>query len=1187
VRTARFVTSRRKELTLRVFATLADAASRPVMRPSRMEGLVGGFRVLCEPSLPGNASMYKRISTLVVIGFSVLLSLGLGTDIFLYQKLQQRVEDAASQTLLLNQTRVRVRDAQVGYLQMAQQVADLLLDPAPGAAFDEKKRQRQQACENAAAHIGAAFAATQNLELKKTLRELMDHHRRVILPLGDEILLLATTHNNAAKDIYWRKYLPAHAENLALIDEAIRLSSDELNSFNENANEGAAQALFFSRLAMILYACLGLGIAIFLGLAVTRLMKLIEKASRENQEMMDNSPDVICSFDESGRFIRVSRACERNWGYTADELIGRPYLPLVHPADIDQTLQAATTLMGGHVIRDVDNRYIHKDGSVVHNRWSAQWLSDQRQMFCVAHDVTETKRASEALQASEERTRLIVATAHDAFIGIDPSGNIIDWNQQAEATFGWSGEEMQGRSFQDLIIAPSSWASYRHTIKQLQSNDEILTANRRIELSALHRDAHELPVEFSISLIRNSETYIFSAFLRDITERKRWEMELYQAKEAAEAATSAKSGFLANMSHEIRTPMNGIIGFTDLMLGTPLSQQQHEFMTLIKSSAASLLRLLNDILDFSRMEAHKLELDAIEFDLREVIGTTLKAFSASANGKGLELTYQVGPNVPILLIGDPGRLAQIIVNLTGNALKFTEEGEIVVRVAQESQEWHSRHHALLHFSTTDTGIGLSTEQQAYIFNAFVQGDNSTTRRYGGTGLGLAIVSQLVRLMEGSLWVESDPGKGTTFHFTVRLPVPEHQPAPVQLQLRDFNNMSVLVVDDNCTNRLILEEILNSWSMQPALAKDGGEALAEMRRVAALGKPYPLILLDSCMPELGGFELARLIKETPALADTAIIMMLSSSDVSGEMEHCKALGITRCLRKPVTPSELFDAIMATLSGAADRSLMVDGVRAERPKPSRILNVLVAEDHVINEKVVTEILRDRGHVPYVARNGIEVLRMLEQQSFDVILMDGQMPEMDGYQATIEIRQREKESGKHVRIIALTAAAMRDDRNLCLAVGMDDYLAKPIDADVLLQRLESEQESTIYPLAANTVEETAVVIKAFDVASALRQVKGKQTFLKQLAHVFLQEMPHTMADILAAVTARDALQLERTAHRLKGAAITLNAMPVAEAAAKLEQLARRGELAEVDEAFHVFEIHAAELIAELEALITGDAS
>ncbi|MBA2659751.1 MAG: response regulator [Nitrosospira sp.] len=1125
--------------------------------------------------------MYKRISTLVVTGFSALLALSLGTDLFLYQKLQQRVDAATAETLLLNRTRVPLRDAQIDYMIMAQQVSDLLLDPTLGAASDEKKSRRQQTRENAAAHIETALAATQNMELKDMLGKLVEHSRQVILPLGDEIFGLAITDLEAAKDIYWRQYLLAQAENMVLVNTAIRLSSDELISFNEKANEAAAEGQFVSRFAMILFACLGLGIAIFVGLAVTRLIRLTEKAAQENQDIMDNSLDVICSIDESRNFVRMSNACKHNWGYTANELVGHPYLPLVHPTDVDRTLQAAAMVMTGNAPRNFDNRYLHKDGSIVHNRWSAHWSNDQRQMFCVVHDVTEAKRASEALQASEERTRLIVATAHDAFVGIDAMGNIIDWNQQAEATFGWSGKDALGQSFQELIIAPSSGALYRHTIKQLQSNEKI-TANRRIELSALHREAHELPIEFSISLIRSGETFMFSAFLRDITERRQWEMELYQAKEAAEASTSAKSAFLANMSHEIRTPMSGIIGLGSLMLKTSLSAQQREFMTSIKSSADSLLRLLNDILDFSKMEAGKLELDATEFDLRELIGNTLKAFSASANEKGLELTYQVTSTVPILLIGDPGRLAQIIVNLTGNALKFTEQGEVVVRVARGPLEPDSNDHIGLHFSTIDTGIGISKEQQAYIFNAFAQGDNSTARRYGGTGLGLTIVSQLVRLMDGSLWVESNPGKGTIFHFTARLAVPEHQPA---LALRqDLNNMPVLVVEDNSTNRKILEEILHNWSMLPVLTKDGGEAVAELKRAAALGEAYPLVLLDSRMLECNGFQLAQFITANPAMAGTTI-MMLSSSDVSDELERCKMLGITRFLRKPVKQSELFDAIVAAISIDAVESLILESVQSVSSKPSRVLNVLVAEDHPINQQVVTEILLDRGHPFSIANNGIEVLQMLEQQSFDVILMDGQMPEMDGYQTTMEVRQREKKTGKHIRIIALTADAMKTDRDRCIAAGMDDYLSKPIDPDLLLRRLETEEENQIFPTGAEMAEQTALAMQAFDLAGALKRAKGKHAFLKRLAHVFMQELPRTMANIQAAITGRDAALLENSAHRLKGAASTMSAQPISNAAAELERFAKRGEFSGIDKTFRTLERHAAELAAELEAFIDSE--
>lgn len=1126
--------------------------------------------------------MNKRFALVVAFGFALLLSLGLGTNWFLLQKLQQRVDDAGAQTLLLNQTRVLIRDAQVGFMVTKMQIADLLLNPAKGDDFNERKWQEHESHEKAAVNIQMALAATKNTELKELLGGLIDHDRRVILPMKDAVLRLAVRNLDAAQKMYWHEYLPAQVESMRLINEAIGLSSEELSTFNKKADEAAAHAQFASTITIILFAGLGVSVAAYIGQVVGRFIIQTGKSARENKDIMDNSLDVICSIDESGCFIRVSHACEANWGYTADELVGRPYLALLHPDDLDHTRRAAAEIMSGNSTRNFDNRYVHKNGSVVHNRWSAYWSNEQRQMFCVARDVSETKRASEALQASEERTRRIMATAHNAFVGIDSAGNIMDWNRQAQTTFGWSYEEVRGRPFQGLIVAPSSGGLYFDIITHLTTTAEIPPADHIIELTALHRNGHELPVDFSIALISSGETFEFGAFLRDITERKRWEMKLCQAKEAAEAATVAKSSFLANMSHEIRTPMNGIIGLTGLMLKTPLSPQQHEFMTLIKSSADSLLRLLNDILDFSKMEANKLELDDIEFDLRESIGNTLKAFSASANQKGIELAYQVAPEVPFMLRGDPGRLAQIIVNLTGNALKFTERGEVVLRVAQELQEKPSVKQVVLHFSITDTGIGMTAEQQAYIFDAFTQGDNSTTRQYGGTGLGLTIVSQLITLMSGSVWLESETGKGSIFHFTANFVVPEHQPETVHRQ--DLKNMPVLVVEDNRTNRVILNEILLSWAMQPTLAKDGKEALAELRHAAKLDKPYPLVLLDSRMPELDGFQLAQLIKDTPGLTGT-MIMMLSSSDVADEIKRCKEVGIARYLRKPVKPSELFDAIMSVMCRAdnvcrGDAS-MPDG----QSRPVRILNVLIAEDHPINQIVVEEILRDRGHTFSTANNGIEVLQMLDQHPFDVILMDGQMPHMDGYQTTREIRKREEKTGKHIRIIALTAAAMKEDRERCLATGMDDYISKPVDPASLLHHLESEEKIDIRFEGTDGAEDTAIAVQAFDQASALKRLNGKQARLRQLVRVFLQEMSSTMASIREAAATGNLEYVASFSHRLKGAASTISAKPVADAAAALEQIATRGRHDGMDAALDALQTLTTALSTELEAFIDGD--
>ncbi len=804
-----------------------------------------------------------------------------------------------------------------------------------------------------------------------------------------------------------------------------------------------------------------------------------------------------------------------------------------------------------------------------------------------AHQAAEAANRVKAglmadLAAAHSELKAFVQAVPDILYMIDPNtGRMLWWNGNLEKVCGQTAEEVAATNAFDYF-PEDEHERIRATLKRGME-----TGFAKAELHLRAKDGR-IPYEYNTTPTYDSEGNVIgmAGSGRDITERLALAESMREAKEAAEAANRAKSEFLANMSHEIRTPMNGVIGLTELTLDTELTGEQRQYLEAVRQSGHSLLQLINDILDFSKMEAGELDIDEIDFSLSTAVENALKTLVLQSHQKGLELLCDIRPEVPEILIGDPARLRQVLLNLVGNAIKFTAQGEVAVSVELKKLSTET---AWVTFSVSDTGVGIPIDRQQAIFEAFTQVDGSTTRNYGGSGLGLTISSQLVQMMGGKLQVESQLGQGSRFFFTVglkRTPLPMLlEPASPPLEL---TGVRVLVVDDNAANREILIRTLSRWGMQAAEADSGETALACLQHEANRNEPFQLILMDGVMPGMDGFAVLEQIRRDPALSGPAILM-LSSIDRHADITRAQELKAEAYLIKPVLPCELQMAIHQALT--ADHAVSFEpAVDRKDPPPAvadsaevtgrngtaleRSLRILIAEDNAVNQLFAKRTLERAGHEAIVAENGEEALALLEQQMFDVILMDVQMPTMDGFQATARIREREQGTERHQPIIAMTAHAMKGDREHCLSMGMDAYVSKPIRTDLLFEAIEAV---LLPPKDQEDVEAAA--------QSAAAEVFAEDpVFLGELAGMFLEDCPNLVASIRGAIDDQDAAELKLAAHTLKGSIGVFKDRPAFEAAFEMECAGRDGDWEKAERVWRGLNEELDRLTESLATLVTS---
>jgi two-component system sensor histidine kinase/response regulator len=771
--------------------------------------------------------------------------------------------------------------------------------------------------------------------------------------------------------------------------------------------------------------------------------------------LLNSLHDAVVAVDARHEIVEWNKGAERMFGYARSEVLGHELDGLIGGARAAEAARLTSDIMDrGQEFAGRETIRFRRDGAPVPVSISATPILSRgsfRGSVAVYRDISDRRRMErerarqeKALEALRGRNDTIVASLAEGIILEDDKGIVTFVNPTLERLIGYGAAELVGQHWKKIV--PSDEVG----VLRAKTRQRAIRTLERYETHFRSKSGELVPVLISAQALFEKGRFrgVLSA-VTDISERKRIERELDVSREEAQAANRSKSEFLANMSHEIRTPINGVLGMIELALDTTLTSEQRDFLTAARASTESLLTVINDILDFSKIEARMIEFEFLPFALRDAFTDSVATLALAAQRKGLELLCRVAPDVPDAVVGDLGRIRQVILNLVNNAVKFTERGEIVVEAEAESR---SESGFVLRIRVIDTGIGIPRAKQAAVFKAFVQADGSITRRHGGTGLGLSISARLVELMGGRIWVDSTVGRGSTFGFTVPLkiePLRAARPEPVEPAV--LAGLPVLIVDDNATNRSILREMLRSWGMTSQEAEDGRAALAALSASARAKRPFKMILADVHLPEMNGFALAARIRADARWADVPILM-LTSADRRGDHDRSRELGLAAYLPKPVKQSDLFDAIMLALGMRSldrdDRPLItLASVRGGQPR----YRILLAEDNPINLKVATRLLEKRGHTVVTASDGAKTLAAIKRHRFDVVLMDVQMPRMSGFEVTAAVRASEKRTNTHLPIIAMTAHALKGDREKCLEAGMDDYVSKPLKPEDMFAAID----------------------------------------------------------------------------------------------------------------------------------------